>query len=194
MIKPVSKDGKDVFEMEEIELEMDEVLTNLQNNLVTLRTGRANAKILDRVKVDYYGEMTPIDQIAHINVVEGTQLLIKPYERRMVKEITHAIAAANLGFNPQAEAEAVRIVFPPLTQERRKELAKEAKKYGDEAKVNLRNIRRDFNNAVKKSLKAKKLAENEEKVYLDDCQKLTDNYVKKVDDIVSEKEKDIMTL
>ena len=112
--------------LEKAELRMMDAIENLEENLATIRTGRANSQILDRVHVDYYGEPTPINQIARISVVEGTQLVIKPYDRSTVKAIAHAIQAANLGLNPQAEADQIRILVPQLTQDRRKQLAKDA--------------------------------------------------------------------
>lgn len=177
--------------LEEAEMEMDEVIENLESNLRTIRTGRASASLLDRVRVDYYGEMTPINQMAKISVLEGTQLVIKPYDRSMVKNINHAISAANLGVTPQAEADCIRINMPPLTTDRRKQLAKEAKKYGDEAKVNIRNVRRGTNDKIKKD---KEVSEDTQKEWLDDCQKLTDKYIKKIDAIADAKEKDILAI
>lgn len=175
--------------LETAELEMEETIENFENNLKTIRTGRASAGMLDRVRVDYYGELTPINQMAKISVVEGTQLVIKPYDRTTVKDINHAISAANLGLIPQAEADCIRINVPPLTTERRKQLAKEAKKYSDEAKVNLRNIRRNANDKIKKD---KEISEDTSKEWLDECQKLTDKFVKKVDTLAAAKEKDLL--
>lgn len=175
--------------LENAELEMEETIENFENNLKTIRTGRASAGMLDRVRVDYYGELTPINQMAKISVVEGTQLVIKPYDRTTVKDINHAISAANLGLTPQAEADCIRINVPPLTTERRKQLAKEAKKYADEAKVNLRNIRRNANDKIKKD---KEISEDTSKEWLDNCQKLTDKFVKKVDALAAAKEKDLL--
>lgn len=177
--------------LEDAEMRMMDVMENLESNLRTIRTGRASAGMLDRVRVDYYGEMTPINQMAKISVMEGTQLIVKPYDRSMVKNINHAISAANLGVTPQAEADLIRINVPPLTQDRRKQLAKEAKKYGDEAKVNIRNIRRSCNDAIKKD---KEVSEDTQKEWLDSCQKLTDSYIKKIDKQTEEKEKDLMTV
>lgn len=177
--------------LEEAEMRMMDVIENLESNFRTLRTGRANAGLLDRVRVDYYGEMTPINQMAKISVLEGTQLVIKPYDRSMVKGITHAISAANLGLTPQSEADCIRINVPQLTQDRRKQLAKEAKKYGEEAKVNMRNIRRDTNDSIKKD---KEVSEDTQKEWLDDCQKLTDKYIKQIDALASEKEKEILNV
>ena len=175
--------------LETAELEMEETIENFENNLKTIRTGRASAGMLDRVRVDYYGELTPINQMAKISVVEGTQLVIKPYDRTTVKDINHAVSAANLGLIPQAEADCIRINVPPLTTERRKQLAKEAKKYADEAKVNLRNIRRNANDKIKKD---KEISEDTSKEWLDECQKLTDKFVKKVDTLAAAKEKDLL--
>lgn len=177
--------------LEEAEMEMEGVIENLESNLRTIRTGRASASLLDRVRVDYYGEMTPINQMAKISVLEGTQLVVKPYDRSMVKNINHAISAANLGVTPQAEADCIRINMPPLTTDRRKILAKDAKKYGDEAKVNIRNLRRACNDQIKKD---KEISEDAQKELLNDCQKLTDSFVKKVDALTEAKEKDILSL
>lgn len=173
------------------EAKMDKVLENLQSNFNTIRTGRANAAILDRVKVDYYGEPTPIKQISKISVVEGTQLVIKPYDRQEVKAITHAIQAANLGYNPQAEADCIRIVVPQLTQDRRKQLAKEAQKYGEEAKVAVRNVRREANDAIKKD---KELPEDVSKDLTDQAQKLTDKMIKKIESLTTEKKNEILNV
>lgn len=177
--------------LEEAEMRMMDAIENLESNFRTLRTGRASAGLLDRVRVDYYGEMTPINQMAKITVLEGTQLVIKPYDRSMVKGITHAISAANLGLTPQSEADCIRINVPQLTQDRRKQLAKEAKKYGEEAKVAMRNIRRDANDDIKKD---KEISEDTQKEWLDDCQKLTDKYIKNIESLTAEKEKEILNV
>lgn len=177
--------------LEKAESRMQHAVENLQSNLHTIRTGRANSQILDRVEVDYYGAPTPINQMASIQVVEGTQLVIKPYDRSIIKNISAAIQAANLGLNPQAEGDIIRIQVPSLTEDRRKELAKEAHKYGEEAKVAIRNIRRDANDAIKKD---KELREDEEKAALEDSQKLTDKFSKKIDEIVESKQADILSV
>lgn len=121
--------------LENAEMKMMSAIENLESNLHTLRTGRASSAMLDRIEVDYYGAPTPINQMARINVVEGTQLVIKPYDRSLVKAIVHAVQASNLGLNPQGEGDLVRIQVPTLTEDRRKELAKEAQKFGENAKV-----------------------------------------------------------
>lgn len=173
------------------EIKMMSAIENLESNLHTLRTGRASAAILDRIEVDYYGAATPINQMARITVVEGTQLVIKPYDRTLIKPITHEISAANIGLNPQAEGDIVRIQVPQLTEERRKELAKEAQKFGEETKIAIRNIRRETNESIKKD---KELREDEEKAELEDSQKLTDTYIKKIESIVENKKKDILSV
>lgn len=177
--------------LDRAEEKMMGAIENLEANLRTIRTGRASSQILERVQVDYYGAMMPINQLSQIQVVEGTQLVIKPYDRSIVKAIAHAIQAANLGLNPQAEADLIRILVPQLTQERREQLAKEAQKYGEEAKVTVRNIRRDANDATKKD---KELTEDDRKSELEDCQKLTDDYIKQIDGIVADKRKEILNV
>lgn len=177
--------------LENAEVKMMSAIENLEDNLRTLRTGRANASLLDRVEVDYYGSPTPINQMARISVVEGTQLVVKPYDRSLVKPIVHAVQAANLGLNPQGEADCVRIQVPQLTGERRQELAKKAQQFGEEAKVAVRNIRRDANDAIKKD---KELREDEEKEALEDSQKLTDTYIKNVESLVDKKKEDILNV
>ena len=177
--------------LEKAELKMMSAVENLESNLKTIRTGRANAQILDRIEVDYYGAPTPINQMAQIQVVEGTQLVIKPYDRSIVKNINSAIQAANIGLNPQAEGDLIRIQIPQLTEDRRKELAKEAQKFGEEAKVAIRNVRRDANEAIKKD---KELREDEEKMALEDSQKLTDRFAKQIEEIVDKKKADILSV
>lgn len=177
--------------LENAEMKMISAIENLESNLHTLRTGRASSAMLDRIEVDYYGAPTPINQMARINVVEGTQLVIKPYDRSLVKAIVHAVQASNLGLNPQGEGDLVRIQVPTLTEDRRKELAKEAQKFGENAKVAIRNVRRDANDAIKKD---KELREDEEKAELEESQKLTDKYIKDIDGIVEAKQKDILSV
>ena len=177
--------------LENAEMKMMTAMENLESNLRTIRTGRANAQILDRVQVDYYGSMTPINQMAQIQVVEGTQLVIRPYDRQIIKSINSAIQAANLGLNPQAEADCIRIQIPALTEDRRKELAKEAQKYGEEAKVAIRNIRRDANDQIKKD---KEATEDDRKQDLEASQKLTDKFIKDINKTVEEKKKEILSV
>lgn len=169
---------------------MDKAIEALHHELATVRTGRANPTILDRVSVDYWGSMTPINQVANISVVEGRQLVIKPYDRSTLKSIEHAILEANLGFNPQNDGTMIRIVIPPLTEDRRKEFVKMVSKMAEQAKVAVRNIRRDANDSIKKG----EFPEDEVKRATEQMQKKTDEYTKKIDQIAKEKEKDIMTV
>lgn len=169
---------------------MDKAIDALNSELKTVRTGRANPTILDRVAVDYWGEMTPINQVANISVQEGRSLVIKPYDRSTLKSIERAILEADLGFNPQNDGQIIRIVIPPLTQDRRKELSKQVSKIGETAKVAIRNIRRDANDSIKKG----EFTEDDVKRAQEKVQKNTDQYIKKVDSIVKEKETEIMSV
>lgn len=170
---------------------MNKALDALESNLRTIRTGRANPTILDRVEVEYYGSMMPINQVASVSVVEGRQLVIKPFDKNMLKDIERAISMADLGLVPQNDGTLVRISIPSLTEDRRKELCKDASKMGEEAKIAVRNIRRDAMDAAKKD---KELTEDLKKQAQEDIQKKTDEHVKKIDAIVSEKEKDILSV
>lgn len=169
---------------------MDKAIEALNHELATVRTGRANPNILDRVSVDYWGSMTPVNQVANVSVVEGRQLLIKPYDRTTLKSIERAILEADLGFNPQNDGTVIRIVIPPLTQDRRKELVKQVSKMAEQSKVAIRNIRRDANDAIKKG----DFSEDEVKRSQEKVQKKTDEYIKKIDKIAKDKENDIMTV
>ncbi|MCI9292745.1 MAG: ribosome recycling factor [Erysipelotrichaceae bacterium] len=177
--------------METMQEKMNKAIESLESNLKTIRTGRANPTILDRVEVEYYGSMMPINQLASISVVEGRQLMIKPFDKNMLKEIERSIAMADLGLVPQNDGNVVRIMIPPLTEDRRKSLTKDANKMGEEAKIAVRNIRRDAQNAAKKD---KELTEDLKKQTQDDIQKATDEAVKKIDKIVDEKNKDILSV
>ncbi len=170
---------------------MDKAIDNLHSNLATIRTGRANPQILDRVHVDYYGSATPINQVSSISVVEGRQLCIKPYDKSIMKAIEKAIEVADLGLVPQNDGTVIRINVPALTEDRRRELTKSASKMGEEAKVAIRNIRREANDVVKKN---KEMPEDMAKQANEKIQKLTDEYVKKIDAIIDEKSKDIMAV
>lgn len=175
----------------EAEEKMEKTIESLKNNYATLRTGRAVASMLDRIEIDYYGSMTPINQLSSITIPEPRQLLIKPYDKNDLKAIVAAINASDLGLNPINDGTCVRLVFPPLTEERRKELAKLAKKYAEDGKVAIRNIRRDAMDDVKKD---SSFTEDSRKIEEEEIQKLTDTYVKKIDEVYAQKEKDIMTI
>ncbi len=176
------------------ETKMTKTLEALDREYQGIRAGRANPHLLDRIKVDYYGAPTPLQQVGNVSVPEARVLVIQPWEPKMVKVIEKAILASDIGITPSNDGSTIRLVFPELTEERRKELAKDVKKKGDGAKVAIRNIRRDGNDAFKKSLKSKEISEDEHDELLEDLQKLTDQYIKKVDKAVEVKTKEIMTV
>ena len=169
---------------------MNKTIESFQRDLTTVRTGRANPAMLDRVMVSYYGSPTPVNQIAGISVVEGRQLVIKPYDKSSIKDIEHGIYEAELGLTPQNDGEIIRITVPPLTEERRKEYVKQVKKYAEDAKVAIRNIRRSSNDEAQKA----DLPEDQEKQAKEKIQKLTDEFVKKIDQLTKEKEEELLTV
>ena len=175
----------------------DEKMTKTYNNLLSefgsIRAGRANPHVLDRIMVDYYGSPTPIQQVGNVNVPEPRMIQIQPWESSMLKAIEKAIMTSDLGINPTNDGKVIRLVFPELTEERRKDLAKEVKKQGEAAKVAVRNIRRDANDAFKK-LKGSDVSEDTIKELEEQVQKLTDKYIKEVDKAIDEKSKEIMTV
>ena len=178
----------------EIEEKMEKRINGYAGELKTIRAGRANPHVLDKIKVDYYGAPTPLQQVANINVPEPRMIQIQPWEASLVKEIEKAILTSDLGLNPTNDGKVIRLVFPELTEERRKELAKDIKKKGENAKVAIRNIRRDANDAFKKQNKANEVSEDELKELENDTQKITDKYIAKIDGAVEEKTKEILTV
>ncbi|MCR5597081.1 MAG: ribosome recycling factor [Lachnospiraceae bacterium] len=170
---------------------MKKALDFLQSDLSSVRAGRANPHVIDKIKVDYYGTPTPLQQVGNITVPEPRILQIAPWDKSMIKDIEKAIMASDLGITPADDGAVVRLVFPELTEERRKELAKDIKKKGEEAKVAVRNIRRDGNDAFKKLSKTE-VSEDEIKDLTDELQKMTDKYIKDIDALVEEKSKEIM--
>lgn len=168
---------------------MEKALVALDEHFATVRTGRANPSILNDVEVSYYGADTPLNQLAQVSVVEGTQLVVKPFDPGIVKDIEKAIFGANIGLTPQNDGTLIRINVPKLTEETRKELSKDVSKMGEEAKVAIRNIRRDVNDAIKKD---DSLPEDQEKRALDKVQEITDDFVKRIDQAVTNKTQDIM--
>ena len=171
--------------------EMQKRVEMLKASLTSLRTGRANPAMLNNINVDYYGSPTPVNQISSISVPEPRQLLIKPYDKNDIKAIVTAINASDLGLNPINEGVQIRLMIPVLTEERRRELTKQARKYGEEAKVAVRNIRREYVDLVKES---DEMTEDYQKRVLDEIQKVTDEAIKNIDNVVSEKEKEIMQI
>ena len=176
------------------ETKMGKTLNALESELTTIRAGRANPHILDKLTVDYYGAPTPIQQVANISVPEARMIQIQPWEASLVKEIEKAIMTSDLGINPTNDGKVIRLVFPELTEERRKEIAKDIKKKGESAKVAVRNIRRDANDAFKKLSKSADISEDEIKELEDGVQKLTDKYIAQIDKAVDEKNKEILTV
>ena len=183
-----------MIEISEIEERMNKSVSSLESEFATIRAGRANPHILDRVMVDYYGVPTAIQQAANISVPEARMIQIQPWEASMVKEIEKAINCSDIGINPTNDGKLIRLVFPELTEERRKDLAKDIKKKGEEAKVAVRNIRRDAIDSIKKTGKEEGISEDEIKGLEDDAQKLTDKFVAKVDAAVDAKCKEILTV
>ncbi|MGP1504185.1 MAG: ribosome recycling factor [Eggerthia catenaformis] len=173
----------------ETEEKMEKTIKAYKNELVNIRTGRANPSMLDRVMVDYYGSPTPLNQISGISVVEGRQLLVKPYDKSSMKDIERAVYEADLGLTPQNDGAVIRINIPPLTEERRKELVKQVKKLAEEAKIAIRNQRRKANDLVEKGEDEDAVKEGKK-----DIQKLTDKFVQEIDDITKDKESDLMTV
>jgi len=173
---------------------MDKCIAQFQKELATVRTGRANPLILEKVLVDYYGVPTKISAMAQVSVQEGTTLVISPFDKSIIKEVEKAITKAELGITPNSDGLVIRLAFPPLTQDRRKELSKEVKAFGEDAKVSVRNVRRDLLDELKKIEKAENLSEDAVKDAQDQIQKISDGFVKNIDDVVSAKEKEVMTV
>ena len=175
------------------EEKMTKSIKSLNSELASIRAGRANPHVLDKIQVEYYGTPTPIQQVANVSVPEARLIQIQPWEKSMLKVIEKAILVSDLGINPTNDGACIRLVFPELTGERRKELAKDVKKKGEAAKVAVRNIRRDGNDMLKK-LKGSEVSEDEIKDMEEQLQKLTDKYIKEIDKAVDEKTKEVMTV
>ena len=173
---------------------MDKALIHLDEEFGAVRAGRANAKVLDRITVEYYGSETPLNGVATISTPDARTLVIQPWDTSLLKEIQKSIQASELGINPQNDGKVIRLVFPQLTEERRKELTKQVKKYAEEAKVAMRNIRRDGMDYVKKLKKDSEITEDEQKKAEKDLQDLLDKYTKKADEALAAKEKELMSL
>ncbi|MGN0243723.1 MAG: ribosome recycling factor [Lachnospiraceae bacterium] len=173
---------------------MEKSIHALQEDYATIRAGRANPHILDKIKVDYYGSETPIQQVANISVPEARMIVISPWEPSLLKAIEHALMVSDIGINPNNDGKVIRLTFPELTEERRKDLVKDVKKKGENAKVAIRNIRRDANDAIKKDAKENDISEDQVKDLEDKVQKMTDKFIKRVDEIIEEKSKEILTI
>lgn len=180
---PIIKDAKN---------RMDKTLEALRSELAKVRTGKATTALLDGIKVDYYGTLTPINQVGNLTVLDAHTLSITPWDKTMVPVIEKAILEANLGFNPVSDGTNLKIPVPPLTEERRRDFVKIVKKFGEDAKVAIRNVRRDANEHLKREQKEKKMSEDELKTAEDEVQKLTDQHIKMIDELLKHKEKEIM--
>ncbi len=176
------------------ETKMKKTLESLEREYISIRAGRANPHVLDKLVVDYYGTPTPIQQVGNITVPEARIILIQPWESKLIKAIEKAIMASDIGITPSNDGKAIRLVFPELTEERRKELAKDVKKKGEAAKVAVRNIRRDANDALKKWSKAKEISEDDADDLEKAVQKMTDKFIAEVDKAVESKTKEVLTV
>jgi ribosome recycling factor len=173
---------------------MTKALESFKRDLSKVRTGRASLSLLDDIKVDYYGTPTPLNQVGSMAVPEPRLITIQPWEKNLIGEIEKAILKADLGLNPSSDGQVIRLVFPPLTEERRREMVKQVKRMGEDAKVGIRSVRRDANDTLKKLEKDKDITEDEQKRGEKDIQELTDDYVARVDKVIEEKEKDLMEI
>ena len=178
-------------DLQEFTRKMEKTVEVLGTQFDSVRAGRANAKVLDRISVEYYGTDTPIGQVGSIASPDPRTLVIQPWDTSLLKAIEKAIQISDLGINPQNDGKLIRLVFPQLTEERRVELTKQVKKYGEESKVAIRNIRRDAVDMVKKQQKKSEITEDDYKDIEKDLQKLTDDYIKKIDEMVAKKEKEL---
>ena len=179
---------------EEVEEKMKKAISVLEEQLAGVRAGRANPKILDKVLVEYYGVPTPINQVANIMVPEARMIAIQPWDASIIKDVEKAIQEANIGINPNNDGKVIRLIFPELTEERRKELVKDIKKMSEDSKIALRNIRRDALDGYKAKEKASEITEDDLHRAEEDIQKLTDKYVAKIEEVIESKEKEIMSL
>lgn len=176
------------------EEKMEKAVNQLKKGFASIRSGRANPLVLDKVVVDYYGAPTPLRQMSQVSVQDGTTLVISPFDKSIMKDIEKALIKAELGVNPNSDGTVIRLIFPPLTEERRRESVKEVKKLGEDAKVAIRNIRRDMTDELKKLEKEENLPEDAVKDNQNEIQKLTDTYTKNIDNAVAEKEKEVLTV
>jgi ribosome recycling factor len=179
---------------ENLNTSMSKSIDSLKHQLTKVRTGRASASVLDGVSVDYYGSPTPVNQVGQISTPEARLLQIQPFDKTLISEIEKAIINANLGLTPSNDGNLIRIQFPALTEERRKEQVKEIKKLGEDTKIAIRNARRDGNDEVKKAEKAKEISEDDSKKFQSEIQTVTDKFVKDVDGIIETKEKELLTV
>ncbi|HEY1132318.1 MAG TPA: ribosome recycling factor [Roseateles sp.] len=173
---------------------MDQSIAAFKNNLTKIRTGRANPALLDSIQVDYYGAMTPLSQVANVSLLDARTISVQPWEKGMGAKIEKAIRESDLGLNPASQGDLIRVPMPPLTEERRKDLTKVVRNAGEDAKVAVRNLRRDANEQAKKLLKDKEIGEDDERRSLDEVQKLTDRVIVEIDKLISAKEAEILAV
>lgn len=176
------------------EAKMQKSLESLRNSLAKIRTGRAHTGLLDHVQVDYYDNPTPINQVANVTLIDARTIGVQPWEKNMVGKVEKAIRDSDLGLNPATQGDMIRVPMPALTEERRRDLTKVVKSEGEDAKVAIRNLRRDANSTLKDGVKDKLISEDDERRTQDDVQKLTDKYVAEVDKMLAEKEKELMAV
>ena len=181
-------------QLKEYENRMKKTIEALEDEYGAIRAGRANPRVLDNVKVDYYGTPSPIQSVANVSVPEPRMIQIQPWESKMIKDIEKAILGSDVGITPSNDGKVIRLIFPELTEERRKDLVKDIKKKAETSKVSIRNIRRDANDEIKKRKNNSDISEDIAKTYEDDVQKLTDKYTKKIDQVTNDKEKEILTI
>lgn len=179
---------------EQLEERMGKAITALRSDLATIRTGRANAQLLDHVRVPYYGSDVPVSQVGNISVPEPRMLMISPWEKSVLKDLEKALLASDLGLTPSNDGEVIRLMLPELNEDRRKEFVKQARAMAEKSKVSIRNLRRDANEDVKKQVKDDGLPEDESKRLQDEIQKITDKFIAEVDSVIDKKEKDILTV
>ena len=180
--------------IKDAERRMDKSVEALKHALTKLRTGRAHPSLLEQVMVPYYGNDTPLNQVANVTVGDSVTINVQPYEKNMISVIEKAIREGDLGLNPAATGDVIRIPLPPLTEERRRDLIKVVKSEGENSKVAIRNARRDANDALKKLIKDKEISEDDERRAQDDVQKVTDQYISEIDKIIESKEKDLLAI
>lgn len=180
--------------LENVKNDMDKAIDNMQERFSEIRAGRANPAILNKVMVDYYGVPTPINQVASVSVPEAMQIVISPWDKSLMSPITKAIEKADIGINPMNDGQVIRLIFPQLTEERRKEISKDVKKLSEEAKIAVRNVRRDEMDEAKQQLKNKEISEDEEKEIENKIQKITDEEITEIDKITDAKIKEITTV
>ena len=171
---------------------MEKSIEALKRDFLTLRSGKVSVNVLDNIKVDYYGSPTPLNQVGSVIAQDATTIIVTPWEKSLLKDIERAIQEANIGVNPNSDGEAIKLFFPPMTQEQRTEIAKDAKAMGEKAKVAIRNLRQDANNHIKKLEKDKEITEDESKKAQDTIQKYTDEFVKKIEEMTKNKEDEVL--